>query len=149
MQGSRSDARADPSIPSAFSLPVRVYYEDTDAAGVVYYANYLRFFERARTEWLATLGHPVAELERIHAIVFVVRRVEVDYRRPARLSDVLDVSVSIEALRGASLTLKQRVMRGDDVLVDARVMLACVDRATLKPARIPIALGGPSKEAMP
>ena len=73
-----SEAHADASVAPAFSLPVRVYYEDTDAAGVVYYANYLRFLERARTEWLALLGHPVAELERAHGIVFVVRRIEVE-----------------------------------------------------------------------
>jgi acyl-CoA thioester hydrolase len=123
-----------------FSLPVRVYYEDTDAAGVVYYANYLRFLERARTEWLASRGHPVTELERVHGIVFVVRRIEVDYRRAARLSDALDVTVAIEAVRRASLTIRQQVMRGAELVVSARVMLACVERASLKPARIPIAI---------
>ena len=144
-----SDSRAAASVTPAFSLPVRVYYEDTDAAGVVYYANYLRFLERARTEWLASLGHPVAELERVHEIVFVVRRIEVDYRRPARLSDALDVTVDVEVLRGASLTLLQHVMRGTEVLADARVMLACVDRTTLRPARIPIVLAEHRKETMP
>lgn len=151
MPRSRSDAHVHVRASStpAFSLPVRVYYEDTDAAGVVYYANYLRYLERARTEWLASLGHPVAELERVHAIVFVVRRIEVDYRRPARLSDSLEVTVGCEVLRGASLTLVQRVLRGADVLVDARVMLACVERTSLKPARIPIVLGEQRKETMP
>ena len=149
MTPGRLEARVGSSTSPRFSLPVRVYYEDTDAAGVVYYANYLRFLERARTEWLASLGHPIAELERAHAIVFVVRRIEVDYRRPARLSDALDVTVAIEALARASLTLKQQVMRSTEVLVDARVMLACVERATLKPARIPIALGEQRKETMP
>jgi len=119
---------------------VRVYYEDTDAAGVVYYANYLRFFERARTEWLASIGHPLAELERTHGIVFVVRRIEVDYRRPARLADALDVTVAIESLGRASLVVQQQVLRSDETLVDARVLLACVERTSMKPARIPIAI---------
>ena len=144
-----SDPRDGAPVTPAFSLPVRVYYEDTDAAGIVYYANYLRFLERARTEWLASLGHPVAELERVHAIVFVVRRSEVDYRRAARLSDALDVTLAVEALRGASLTLQQHVMRGAEVLLDARVMLACVERTSLRPARIPIVLAEHRKETMP
>jgi acyl-CoA thioester hydrolase len=127
----------------AFSLPVRVYYEDSDAAGVVYYANYLRYLERARTEWLAAAGHPLAELEREHGIVFVVRRIEVDYRRPARLFDTLDVTVDVESVGGASVVLRQLVRRAGETLVSARVGLACVERATLKPVRIPIALAGP------
>ena len=127
-------------IDHAFSLQVRVYYEDTDAAGVVYYANYLRFLERCRTDWLASLGHPVVELERRHGIVFVVRRIEVDYRVPARLSDTLDVTVAIETLGRASLTVQQRVLRSSQTLLNARVMLACVDRERLRPVRIPFAL---------
>jgi acyl-CoA thioester hydrolase len=127
-------------LEPAFSLPVRVYYEDTDAAGVVYYANYLRFLERARTEWLGCLGHPLTELERRHGIVFVVRRIEVDYKLPARLADALDVTVAIETLGRASLTLQQQVLRSDQTLLTARVMLACVDREHFKPVRIPIAL---------
>ena len=145
-----SEAHADASVAPAFSLPVRVYYEDSDAAGVVYYANYLRFLERARTEWLASLGHAVVELERAHGIVFVVRRIEVDYRRPARLSDALDVTVGIETLGRASLTLRQQVLRNAETLVAARVMLACVERASLRPARIPIAIDAMKrKETMP
>ena len=121
-------------------MPVRVYYEDTDAAGVVYYANYLRYLERARTEWLAAMGHPLAELARVHGIVFVVRRIEVDYRRPARLFDALDVTVAIETLGRASLTALQQVRRGGEAIADARVMLACVDSARFKPVRIPVPL---------
>ena len=121
-----------------FSFPVRVYYEDTDAAGVVYYANYLRFLERARTEWLDSIGHPLPEVERNHGIVFVVHRLEIDYHAPARLFDALDVSVSVDALRRASLDLRQEVRRGGSLLVTARVVLACVDRVQFKPARIPI-----------
>lgn len=123
-----------------FRLPVRVYYEDTDAAGVVYYANYLRYLERARTEWLTSIGHPLVELERVHGIVFVVRRIEVDYRLPARLYDAIEVTVAIERLGRASLAVRQQVCRGDETLVRARVMLACVDRERFKPVRIPITL---------
>ena len=136
-------------IEPAFSLPVRVYYEDTDAAGVVYYANYLRYLERARTEWLASIGHPLTELERVHGIVFVVRRIEVDYRLPARLWDALDVTVAIEALGRASLTMEQEVRRGDQALATARVKLACVDRERYKPVRIPVSLKTPERPESP
>ncbi len=134
-------------LPPRFSLPVRVYYEDTDAAGVVYYANYLRFLERARTEWLGALGHPLAELEREHGIVFVVRRLAIDYRLPARLADLLDVGVTVESVGRARLAARQDVRRNGTVLVDARVELACVDAVRWKPARIPVPL--PSAPAPP
>jgi acyl-CoA thioester hydrolase len=127
-------------VRAPFSFAVRVYYEDTDAAGIVYYANYLRFLERARTEWLAALGHPLAELERAHGIVFVVRRIEADFRAPARLFDLVDVTVEPEVLGRASLTLVQRVRRAGMTLVEARVMLACVATGSLRPTRIPIDL---------
>jgi acyl-CoA thioester hydrolase len=121
-----------------FTLPVRVYYEDTDAAGVVYYANYLRFIERARTEYLASIGHPLPELERRHGIVFVVRRVEVDFVAPARLFDALDVTFQLEAASRAGLVARQDVRRGGQTLARARVELACLDAASWKPARVPI-----------
>ncbi|MFO1397929.1 MAG: tol-pal system-associated acyl-CoA thioesterase [Burkholderiales bacterium] len=123
-----------------FRFGVRVYYEDTDAAGVVYYANYLKFMERARTEWLAALGFPLAAFEREHGVVFVVRRCEIDFHRPARLND--DLVATVEALhRGASrLVARQEVRRGDEILTTARVTLACVDAARWRPARIPAAL---------
>lgn len=130
----------------AFSFPVRVYYEDTDAAGVVYYANYLRYLERARTEWLAALGHPIVgpaallELPRASRIVFVVRRLTIDYRAPARLADALDVTVAIRTLRHASLVVAQEVRRDKLTLVDALVDLACVDSASFAPTRIPHSL---------
>lgn len=124
----------------AFSFPVRVYYEDTDAAGVVYYANYLRYLERARTEWLLALGHPIAELERASRIVFVVRRLSIDYRAPARLADALDVTVAIRTLRHASLVVSQEVRRNGSTLAEAEVDLACVDSARLTPTRLPPSL---------
>ena len=129
------------AAPAAgFTFPIRVYYEDTDAAGVVYYANYLRFMERARTEWLEALGFPVADFEREHGVAFVVHRADIEFRAPARLNDRLDVTV--EALdRGASrLVVAQRVLRGAATLASARITLACLDRERWRPARIPAAL---------
>ena len=120
-----------------FVFAVRVYYEDTDAAGVVYYANYLKFMERARTEWLEALGFPLAAFERAHGVVFVVHRCEIDFRQPARLNDDLSVSVEIERLGAARLVARQQVRRGDDVLTEALVTLACVDSQRWRPARIP------------
>ena len=102
-------------------FPVRVYYEDTDAAGVVYYANYLKFMERARTEWLAAIGMPLAELEAAHGIVFVVTHADITFRGPARLGDRLDVSVEPLERGRARLLVRQEARRGADVLVAARV----------------------------
>ncbi len=123
-----------------FSLPVRVYYEDTDAAGVVYYANYLRFMERARTEWLAAIGFPLTAFEREHRVAFVVHRLEIDYKRPARLLDALDVTVVPDGLGATRFVARQQVRRLDEVLTDARVMLACVDTVRWRPTRIPLPL---------
>jgi len=124
----------------SFRFPVRVYYEDTDAAGVVYYANYLKFMERARTEWLAAIGHPLAAFEREHGIVFVVHRCEIDYRRPARLNDVLEVTVEIIDHGPARLVARQEVLRDGAVLTSARIVLACLDASRWRPARIPAPL---------
>ncbi|HEX6137943.1 MAG TPA: tol-pal system-associated acyl-CoA thioesterase [Casimicrobiaceae bacterium] len=131
-RGREADAR--------FTFPIRVYYEDTDAAGVVYYANYLRFMERARTEWLESLGFPLAAFEREHGVAFVVHRAEVDFLQPGRLNDRLDVSV--EALdRGASrLRLFQQVLRAGAPLVQGRITLACLEPLRWRPARIPPSL---------
>ena len=126
--------------PQPFTLPVRVYYEDTDAAGVVYYANYLKFMERARTEWLAALGFPLAAFERAHGVVFVVHRCEIDFMRPARLNDALAVTVEVEQRGASRLVARQEVRRDDMVLTSARVTLACVDAARWRPVRIPAPL---------
>ncbi|MEP7329494.1 MAG: tol-pal system-associated acyl-CoA thioesterase [Betaproteobacteria bacterium] len=123
-----------------FRFPVRVYYEDTDAAGVVYYANYLKFMERARTEWLAASGHPLAAFERDLGIVFVVHRCEIDYRQPARLNDLLSVTVEVEDVSAARFIAVQRVEREHAVLTSARVTLACIDVARWRPVRIPAPL---------
>lgn len=122
---------------AAFRWPVRVYYEDTDAAGVVYYANYLRYLERARTEWLASLGFTLTELEHEHKVVFVVHRLDIEYRRPARLYDMLDVTLELATLGRSRLVAVQEVFRGDERLIGARVALACLEPVTWRPARIP------------
>ena len=129
---------AGPDEPFCFA--VRVYYEDTDAAGVVYYANYLRFMERARTEWLSALGFELATLEREHGVAFAVHHADIRYHQPARLGDRLDVTVAMTGHGRARLIAHQQVRRGADVLVDARVTLACLDRVNWRPTRIPAPL---------
>lgn len=120
-----------------FEIPVRVYYEDTDAEGVVYYANYLRFMERARSEWLRHHQIPPAELLARDNIIFVVTRVELDYRRPARLDDVLSVSVELKAASAAAFTLHQAVSCDGKTLCSGVLKLACLDASRFKPVRIP------------
>jgi acyl-CoA thioester hydrolase len=117
-------------------LPVRVYYEDTDFSGIVYHANYLRFLERGRTEFLRAAG---VDQSTLHAagdgLIFAVRRLTVDYLRPARMDDVLVVETRTAEVRGASLTIAQRILRGDEVLVTAEVRVAAILGG--RPARIP------------
>ena len=119
-----AEARAD---QPRFVLPVRVYYEDTDAAGVVYYANYLRFCERARTDWLRAIGFEQQALRTERGLVFVVRSVQAEYLSPGMLDDALDVVSTLETLGRASMRFAQQVMRGDELLFDARITIACVD----------------------
>jgi acyl-CoA thioester hydrolase len=128
---------------SLFQWTARVYWEDTDGGGIVYYANYLKFLERARTEWLRSLGFFQTQLARDEGIVFTVVSLEVDYRRPARLDDVLTITC-LPRLRGsASIRFSQRVYRGpieetgENLLVEANVRVACVDAQTLRPRRMP------------
>ena len=120
-----------------FSFPVRVYWEDTDAGGVVYYANYLKFLERARTEWLSSLGLEQDRLARDAGVLFVVRRVEADYLRPARFNDRLLVHSRLDELGRVSLVMAQEVVRDGECLLSARVQVACVEQAGFRPARIP------------
>ena len=120
-----------------FDWPVRVYWEDTDAGGVVYYANYLKFLERARTEWLSALGLEQDRLARDAGVLFVVRRVEADYLRPARFNDRLLVRSRLSELGRASLAMVQDVYRGSEHLFAARVQVACVEPSSFRPARIP------------
>lgn len=122
---------------TGFEWPIRVYWEDTDAGGVVYYATYLKFLERARTEWLRALGIEQPELAEADGVVFVVRRVEVDYLRPAVFNDSLSVVCRLAETGHASLEMEQSVVREDDILLKARVKIACVSREGFRPARIP------------
>ena len=121
----------------AFRWPVRVYYEDTDAGGVVFYANYLKFMERARTEWLRALGFELPALADDHGILFVVRAVAIEYLRPARFNDALDVTLELTDHGRSQITVLQQVLRGHDVLTEARVRAVCVDTQTIRPTRIP------------
>jgi len=120
-------------------FPVRVYYEDTDLAGIVYYANYLKFIERGRTEWVRSLGIDQVALKRDHGLVFAVRRVEADYLRPAKFDDALMVTTALAAVAGARLTVEQAVWRGDEKLFAAVVTIVCLT-ANGAPARLPAAL---------
>ena len=131
----------DPAALSrAFSLPTRVYWEDTDAGGVVYYANYLKFCERARTEWLRTTGLAQNRLATEQNILFVVRAVEASYLRPAVLDDTLDVVTTLDKLGRASLDFAQQVRRDGQTLFEARIGIACVDRNSMRPTPIPSAV---------
>ena len=123
-----------------YSFPVRVYFENTDAGGVVYHAEYLKFLERARTEWLRHLGFDHQALARNHRIVFVVTQAAVDFVRPARLDDSVSVSVQLESLGKVRCVFTQEIRREDDLLVRAKITVACVTGDTLKPAEIPDAL---------
>ncbi|PKM45912.1 MAG: tol-pal system-associated acyl-CoA thioesterase [Gammaproteobacteria bacterium HGW-Gammaproteobacteria-1] len=131
---------------STFDWPVRVYYEDTDSGGLVYYANYLKFMERARSEWLRSLGFEQDALIRDAAVIFAVRSVQVEYLRPARFNDALTVSAAVVQSGGASITFAQEVRRGDEVLCSGTVKIASLDAVTLRPkpvpAQIAAAIGG-------
>jgi len=119
-----------------FSLNLRVYIEDTDAGGIVYYVNYLKFMERARTEFMRHVGFGKEGIFN-HDLMFVVRDVALHYKQPARLDDELIATASIGKLGGASMTLRQRVQRGAEVLVEGNVTIACVDSAGVNPRRMP------------
>ena len=121
----------------AFVWPVRVYFEDTDAGGVVYYANYLKFMERARTEWLRERGFEQDRLRAETGVLFVVRSVSLDLRRPARFNDTLSVSCRPTALGRASLDVEQTVSRDAAELATAHVRLACVEAERFVPVAIP------------
>jgi len=117
-----------------------VYYEDTDFGGVVYYANYLRYFERARTEWLRGLGVDHQSLAREQGLQFVVRRAEIDFLRGARLDDQLEITVEISQRKRSYLMLKQRALRDGELMAGALVQAACVRCKDFKPAPLPAAL---------
>ena len=120
-----------------FVLPVRVYYEDTDAAGVVYYANYFKFCERARTEWLRAVGFNSSSMLEERGLVFAVRAVKGDFLASATLDDALQVVSTLDKLGGASLIFGQRVMRGTELLFDAQIVIACINIAARRASPIP------------
>ncbi len=120
-----------------FSLPTRVYFQDTDAGGVVYHASYVNFMERARTEWLRTFGHSNAGLMKELGVVFVVRSLKLDYLKPALLDDLLTVTARIKEIGRSRVVLLQTVLRGEEVLVEGEVHLVCVAVDTFKPVSVP------------
>ena len=120
-----------------FCAKYRIYYEDTDAGGVVYYANYLKFYERARTEFLREMGISQFELEQKENLVFVVRRCEVDYITPARFDDLVEVSVKVKEINGASIVMQQEIKIGDKVLSRLDVTIVCITADSFRPKKIP------------
>jgi len=126
-----------PPASKAHRFPIRIYFEDTDAGGVAYHANYLRWAERARTESLRDMGLPHQLMMERHHSILVVRRIEVEYWRPARLDDAIVVETRVMAVKGVTLQLDQRMVRGEEALAALHVELACIDRDTLRPRRIP------------
>lgn len=124
-------------IGSNDSFRYRVYWEDTDAGGVVYHARYLQFLERARSDWLASLGISQTDLRREQRLLFAVTRMEIDFRKPARLEDELAVSVRVQAVGHVRMDFTQQIRRGQDLLVEATVCAACLDAERFAPARMP------------
>ena len=120
-----------------FVWRARVYWEDTDGGGVVFYANYLKYMERARTEWLRSMGHAQSELAEKFGFVFAVAEVKLNYRRPARLDDELTISCVPVPEGRASIRFQQVISRADEVLVEGEVRVACVDAKTFRPRRLP------------
>ena len=127
-------------MKETFTWPVRVYWEDTDAGGIVFYANYLKFFERARTEWLRALGVSQGELRERVGGMFIVGETSVRYLAPAKLDDELIVTARLEAAGRASLIIAQQALRGGTLLCEGTIRIGWVDAASLRPARIPAAI---------
>ncbi|MDC9728206.1 MAG: tol-pal system-associated acyl-CoA thioesterase [Methyloprofundus sp.] len=124
-------------MDNSFQWPVRVYYEDTNAGGVVFYANYLKFYERARTEMLRDMGFEQDKLIEQESVIFVVRSVEVDYLKPAKFNEMISVSAELSLVKSASLTFEQIITRGDEVLSKAKIRIACLDAKSMRPKYIP------------
>lgn len=127
-------------MASSFAWPVRIYWEDTDAGGIVYYANYLKFMERARTEWLRALGVEQGVLHQEHGLMFVVVSADSQFQRPARYGDQLQVTCAVEQSGRASLTFRQEIFRGragGELLVTGQVRVACLDAVKFRPRALP------------
>jgi len=126
--------------PPQFSWPTRVYWEDTDAGGVVYHARYVAFMERARTEWMRALGYGQERTRQDHGLVFAVRSMRIDFLKPARLDDALAVAVVLRQCRRASMVFEQRIVRDDELLLTAEVRIAALDADTFRPRGLEEAL---------
>lgn len=120
-----------------FSLPIRIYFEDTDSGGVVYHSNYLKFMERARTEWLRSIGIDQRHLKQDHQIMFVVHRIDIQFKLPARFNDELIVKSELKDIGSSKIEFRQMIYRNDEMLIDASVDIACIDSEKFKPVRIP------------
>ena len=135
------------NVPPPFRFPLRVYWEDTDAGGVVFYANYLKFFERARTEWLRMLGHAQESMRVDTGALFVVTDTTVRYVRPARLDDLIAVTVDVRHTGRAQMTIAQQAWRqpahgAEELLAEGTIRIGCVDAGTFRPMRIPNSIAG-------
>ena len=128
-------------MSKVFSIPIRVYYEDTDAGNVVYYSNYLKFMERARTEWLRALGFEQDELIRRDGVLFAVRSAKIKFLKPARFNDLLQATVQVSRRGKVSLTFAQEIRRDGFTLCEGEVKVACLDAATFAPRPIPENIG--------
>ncbi len=120
-----------------FKWSIRIYFEDTDSGGVVYHSNYLKFMERARTEWLRSLQINQAELKKKDKIMFVVANVNIDYKKAARFNDELDIKTSLDKIGASRVDLTQNIMKNSDLYTSAKVNIACIHSETFKPQRIP------------
>ena len=120
-----------------FSLPVRIYFEDTDSGGVVYHSNYLKFMERARTEWLRSIGIDQRHLKQDNHIMFVVHRIDIQFKLSARFNDDLIVKSELKDIGSSKIEFRQMIYRNDEMLIDANVDIACIDSEKFKPVRIP------------
>lgn len=138
-----------PASAPLFRWPLRVYYEDTDVGGIVYYANYLKFFERCRTEWLRSVGVDQRSLAQDRGLMFVVARAEIDYKRPARLDDLLEADMHAATLARVSFEFTQHLVRGADLLAALRIKVACVDCRTLAPRPLPDVVAAPLRSHAP
>lgn len=122
---------------SHHEIPIRIYYEDTDAGGVVYHGSYLNFAERGRTEFLRHIGHTNSEIRETHNLIFVVRHMEIDYIKPGFLDDMMALRTSVEEVKNSSFIMRQSLYRDDEMITDMRVTLVTVDVTSLKPVRMP------------
>jgi acyl-CoA thioester hydrolase len=125
------------TLAAAFTWPVRVYWEDTDAGGIVYYANYLKFMERARTEWLRAMGIEQRPLQEEQGLIFVIVDTQVEFKRPARYGDALIVTAQIREHTRATLSFTQEVLRAEEILVSGAIRVACLDATTQRPRGLP------------